>query len=155
MLCSSFALLPEPSRAQENDGADIVYKPFHAIAHLWIDVGGDRSHAHSVSTLHHRFRKLHDAHMNRDLWFEVRNVCKKVWATLPDDHHVAATVELHEEKIRCYAGYKAEDVHNWEHHDWTLTYLMDKEALGVAPGAYWHTEKFDTSMHEEPASEEL
>ena len=103
---------------------------------------------HSSHQLAHRFDRLKHPHSNADLWHFVKDTCEKTWSvTKPDDHHFAATVDIHERRVRCWAGYHNSDVESWQHLEGFVTFLPAIEALGDAPDALWYTDKWDVHHH--------
>lgn len=126
------------------------HKTMYAIHGLWLDIGGKHEFSHFETDLHHKFRHLHRAHMNPYLWNFVKETCEDTWAQAkPDDYHVAATVLLADHRVKCFAGYHADDVRDWEDRgEDAVSFLPSVEALGDAPHAYWYTDKFDTAQHD-------
>jgi hypothetical protein len=46
------------------------------------------------------------------------------WNRVPiNEHHTAATVNIHKDRLFCWAGYKDNDVVKWEKHPWDVTYM--------------------------------
>jgi hypothetical protein len=104
--------------------------------------------SHKTRQLAHRFDRLRHAHSNPDLWHFVKGTCAETWsATKPDDHHFAATVDIYKRVVKCWSGYHASDVIDWQTDDGYITYLPEIEALGGAPRALWFTDKWDVHHH--------
>jgi hypothetical protein len=105
---------------------------------------------HSVHQLAHRFNRLKHPHSNPDLWHYVKDICSVTWKQIkPDDHHFAATVDIHNKKVNCWSAYHEDDVieHDiFEGHTF-VTYLPSIEALGTAPRGLWFTDKWDVHYH--------
>ena len=125
---------------------------FHGL-HLTVQEVGTHDGEHSEHEISHRFSsRLRHPHMNKDLWKFVEEKCTPTWShTKPSDHHFAATVHLHDRKLFCWSGYRADDVTAWQNDFDSVTYLAHIDALGSAPRAFWYTAKFDTKHHEDDA----
>lgn len=129
-------------------------RPYWAIHELILEIHGDQKNFHSLHQLPKTFHRLIDPHTSRHLWWFVNKTCQETWNRVPiTEHHTAATVNIHKYQLRCWAGYKDNDVVKWEKHPWDVTFIRDKEALGIAPKAYWYTSKFNTSDHPLPPAE--
>ena len=133
---------------QQNGIDDVTHKPYFGIAGLLLTIRGANEAYHKETHVPKKFTRLVDPYKSPTLWRFVVSECSEVWNhAAEDDLHTAATVNLHEMRLFCWAGYKNEDVHSWDHHDWDVTFLRDADALGKAPHAYWWTHKFNTSQH--------
>ena len=129
-------------------------RPYFAIRELILEIHGDQKNFHSLHRLPNTFYRLMDPHMSVHLWWFVNKTCQTTWNRVPiSEHHTAATVNIHTEQLWCWAGYKDNDVVKWEKHPWDVTFIRDKEALGIAPKAFWYTSKFNTSDHPPPPVE--
>ena len=130
-------------------------RPYFAIRELILEIHGDNKNFHSQHELPSTFFKHVDPHKSKHLWWHVKKTCETTWRRVKiTEHHTAATVNIHKNRLMCWAGYKDRDVIGWSNHPWDVTFLRDKEALGVAPAAYWFTSKFNTDDHPAPPSEE-
>ena len=132
-------LPPHPNRTSE------TMFSFRALS---LTISDAKYGSHDVFPLAHRFDRLRHAHSNSDLWHFVKDTCADSWShTKPDDHHFAATVDIHKRLVKCWSGYHSSDVIDWQTVEGYITYLSNEEALGNAPRALWFTDKWDVHHH--------